>query len=66
VFQAKLRSGLLPQMRLAEIAADGLNNSLARALLPFFLRVWPGAMRVTATLTRVTQPAAVAPQAFAS
>ena len=31
VFQAKLRSAMLPQMRLAEIAADGLNNSLARA-----------------------------------
>ena len=66
IFQAKLRSALLPQMRLAEVAANGLNNSLARAVLPFCLRVWPGAMRVTARLTRVTQPAAVAPQAFAS
>jgi flavin-dependent dehydrogenase len=28
VFQAKLRSALLAQMRLAEFAADGLNNSL--------------------------------------
>ena len=65
VFQAKLRSAMLPQMRLAEIAADGLNNALARAVLPFCLRVWPGAMRVTARLTRVTQPAAVVPQAFA-
>jgi flavin-dependent dehydrogenase len=57
-FQAKLRTTLLPQMRLAEIAADGLNNALARAVLPFCLRVWPGVMRVTAKLTRVTQPAA--------
>ena len=66
VFQPKLRSAMLPQMRLAEVAADGLNNVLARAVLPFCLRVWPGALRVTARLTRVTQPAAVAPQAFAS
>jgi hypothetical protein len=58
VFQAKLRSALLPQMRLAEFAADGLNNALARSVLPFCLRVWPGVMRVTARLTRVTQPAA--------
>jgi flavin-dependent dehydrogenase len=64
VFQPKLRSAMLPQMRLAEVAADGLNNALARAVLPFCLRVWPGAMRVTARLTRVAQPAAVAPQAF--
>ncbi len=62
VFQARLRSGLLAQMRLARIAADGLNNSLARAVLPFCLRVWPGVMRVTASLTRVTQPNAVAAQ----
>jgi flavin-dependent dehydrogenase len=61
VFQAKLRSALLPQMRLAEFAADGLNNALARAVLPFCLRVWPGVMRLTARLTRVTQPAAHAP-----
>ena len=66
VFQPKLRSALLPQMRLAEFAADGLNNALARAVLPFCLRVWPGVMRVTARLTRVTQIAAVAPHAFAS
>ena len=66
VFQPKLRSAMLSQMRLAEFAADGLNNALARALLPFCLRVWPGAMRVTARLTRVTQPAAIAPQAFAN
>ncbi|MGC1294924.1 MAG: FAD-dependent oxidoreductase [Alloacidobacterium sp.] len=66
VFQTKLRSAMLPQMRLAEFAANGLNNSLARAVLPFCLRVWPGAMRVTARLTRVTQPAAVAAQAFAN
>ena len=65
VFQAKLRSALLPQMRLAEIAADGLNNSFARAILPFCLKVWPGVMRVTARLTRVAQPAAVMPQAVA-
>ena len=65
VFQPKLRSAMLPQMRLAELAADSLNNALARAVLPFCLRVWPGAMRVTARLTRVTQPAA-APQAFAN
>jgi hypothetical protein len=66
VFQAKLGSAMLPQMRLAEFAANGLNNSLARAVLPFCLRVWPGAMRVTARLTRVTQPAVVVPQAVAS
>jgi flavin-dependent dehydrogenase len=53
--QAELRSALMPQMRLAEFAADGLNNSLARAVLPFCLRVWPGVMRVTARLTRVAQ-----------
>jgi flavin-dependent dehydrogenase len=61
VFQAKLRSSLLAQMRLAEFAADGLNNSFARAVLPFCLRVWPGVMRVTAKLTRVAHQAAVAP-----
>jgi menaquinone-9 beta-reductase len=66
VFQPKLRSAMLPLMRLAEVAADGLNNALARAVLPFCLRVWPGAMRVTARLTRVTQPAAVDPQALAN
>jgi len=65
VFQSKLRSAMLPQMCLAEIAADGLSNALARAALPFCLRVWPGAMRVTARLTRVTQAAATAPQAVA-
>ena len=64
VFQMKLRSAMLPQMRLAKLAASGLNNSLARAILPFGLRVWPGAMRVTARLTRVTQPSVVIPQAF--
>ena len=57
-FQAKLRTALLPQMRLAEFAADGINNTLARAVLPFVLRIWPGVMRLTATLTRVTQPTA--------
>ena len=66
VFQPKLRPAMLPQMRLAEVAAGGLNNALARTVLPFCLRVWPGAMRVTARLTRVTQPAAVAPQAVAT
>ena len=65
VFQAKLRSALLGQMRLAEFAADGLNNSFARAILPFCLRVWPGVMRVTAKLTRVAQHTTVAPQAVA-
>ena len=64
VFQPKLRSAMTPQMRLAEIAANGLNNAIARAVLPFCLRVWPGAMRLTASLTRVTQPAAVAPRAL--
>ncbi len=66
VFQPKLRSAMLPQMRLAEFAADGLNNAFARAVLPFCLRVWPGAMRVTARLTRVTQAAAVASHAGAN
>ena len=60
--QARLRSALVLQMRLAEFAADGLNNSLARALLPFCLRVWPGVMRVTARLTRVAQNASLDPQ----
>jgi len=53
-------------MRLAELAANGLNNALSRAVLPYCLRVWPGAMRVTARLTRVTRPPALAPQAFAN
>jgi len=66
VFQAKLRSAMLPQMRLAEIAADGLNNSFARAVLPFCLRVWPGVMRVTAKLTRITQQGVVTPQTVIS
>jgi menaquinone-9 beta-reductase len=61
LYQAKLRSALLAQMRLAEFAADGLNNSLSRAVLPFCLRVWPGVMRVTARLTRISQHATVAP-----
>ncbi|GGH06105.1 NAD(P)/FAD-dependent oxidoreductase [Silvibacterium dinghuense] len=66
LFQARLRSALLPQMRLAEFAANGLNNALARAVLPFCLRVWPGVMRITAQLTRVaTQHSDVAPQAIA-
>jgi len=66
VFQPKLRSAMLLQMHLAEAAANGLNNAVARAVLPFCLGVWPGAMRVTARLTRVTQPAVAAPQAFAN
>jgi flavin-dependent dehydrogenase len=66
LFQAQLASALRAQMRLAELAADGLNNSLARAVLPTCLRVWPGVMRVTARLTRVTQPAPLASQAFAN
>ncbi len=66
LFQARLRSSLIAQMRLAELAADGLNNSLARAVLPFCLRVWPGVMRVTARLTRVAQHTAITPPAFAS
>jgi flavin-dependent dehydrogenase len=66
IFQAKLRSALLLQMRLAELAADGLNNSFARAVLPFCLRVWPGVMRVTARLTRVAQSAVVDPQPVTS
>ena len=65
LFQARLRTALLPQMRLAEWAADGLNNAFARAVLPFCLRVWPGVMRVTASLTRVARGGAVAPQAVA-
>ena len=65
LFQAKLRSALRAQMRLAEWAADGLNNPVARAVLPFCLKVWPGVMRVTARLTRVAQPAAVASHAVA-
>jgi menaquinone-9 beta-reductase len=65
VFQAKLRSALTTQMRLAEFAADGLNNSLARAVLPFCLRVWPGVMRVTASLTRIAQHPDAAPHAVA-
>jgi flavin-dependent dehydrogenase len=66
VFQPKLRSAMLAQMRLSELAANGLNSAIARAVLPFCLSVWPGAMRVTARLTRVTQPPAVASQAFAN
>jgi len=65
IFQARMRSALLAQMRLAEFAADGLNNSFARAVLPFCLRVWPGVMRVTAKLTRVAQQGVVAPDALA-
>jgi flavin-dependent dehydrogenase len=63
LFQARLRSALRAQMRLAEFAADGLNNALARAVLPFCLKVWPGVMRVTATLTRVAQQTSQVPHA---
>jgi len=66
VFQVKLRSALMAQMRLAEFAADGLNNPVARAVLPFCLRVWPGVMRVTAKMTRIAQHTGVAPHAIAS
>jgi flavin-dependent dehydrogenase len=66
VFQAKLRSALLAQMRLAEFAANGLNNPVARAVLPTCLRLWPGVMRVTARLTRIAQHADVAPHAVSS
>ena len=65
VFQPKLRSALLPQMRLAEAAANGLSNAPARAILPFCLRVWPGAMRMTARMTRVARHAAIAAPAAA-
>ncbi len=65
LFQTKLRSSLITQMRLAQVAATGLNNSFARALLPACLRVWPGMMRVTAKLTRIAQHRAVEPQGVA-
>lgn len=55
-FQPRLRKALLTQMRMAEFAAGGMNNRLARAVLPFCLRMWPGVMRVTASLTRITAP----------
>ncbi len=64
-FQAELRASLLRQMRLAEAAANGLNNSFARQVLPLCLRVWPGVMRVTAKLTRVAQHNMLEPQASA-
>lgn len=64
-FQARLRKALLPQMRLAGFAANGLNNALARAVLPLCLRIWPDVMRVTASLTRVAQHATAAPEAVA-
>lgn len=62
-FQEQLGSALRAQMRLAELAAHGLNNALARVVLPSFLKLWPGVMRLTARLTRVTQPA-IAAEAF--
>jgi flavin-dependent dehydrogenase len=65
-FQAGLRSALRNQMRVATFAADGLNNTVARAALPFCLRMWPGVMRVTARLTRIAQHGVVAPHAVAS
>ncbi len=61
-FQANLGSSLRAQMRLAELAADGLNNAVARAILPFCLRLWPGVMSVTARLTRIAQHSTLAPQ----
>jgi len=66
LFQAKMRSALLNQMRLAQFAADGLNNSFSRAVLPFCLKVWPGVMRVTAALTRISQHSSASPHAVAS
>jgi len=66
VFQARLRSSLQSQMRLAEFAAGSLNNPLARALLPSCLRVWPGVMSMTARLTRIAQHADIASHAVAS
>jgi menaquinone-9 beta-reductase len=48
VFQPKLRSAMLPRRRLAEVAADGLNNALARVYCRS--ASWYG--RVTARLTR--------------
>jgi hypothetical protein len=62
VFQARLRSALRLQIRMAELAADGMNNAVARAVLPFCLRVWPGVMRVTARLTRVARQGVAAAQ----
>lgn len=55
LFQPELRSALLLQMRMAELAADGMNNKVARSILPFVLHRWPGVMRITAQLTRVAQ-----------
>jgi flavin-dependent dehydrogenase len=65
LFQPRLRSALLAQMRLAELAAGGLNNAPARAILPSLLRLWPGVMRVTARLTRVAQHGVVSTRAVA-
>jgi flavin-dependent dehydrogenase len=63
VFQAKLGESLTAQMRMAELAASGLNNAAARAILPFCLRMWPGAMRLTAKLTRIAPRTDMAPRA---
>ncbi len=65
VFQGKLRSALLNQMRLAEFAASSLNNAFARAVFPFCLKVWPGFLRVTARLTRIAQHSVIATQVTA-
>ncbi len=66
LFQPRLRSALLLQMRLAQFAAAGINNGPARAILPFCLRLWPGVMQVTARLTRVAAgQAALASQTIA-
>ena len=66
LFQATLKSALRAQMRLAELAAGGLNNPVARAVLPLCLRVWPGVMRATARLTRVAQHASGSPHVVTS
>ena len=66
LFQATLRSALRAQMRLAELASGGLNNPVARAVLPLCLRVWPGVMRATARLTRVAQHASGSPHVVTS
>ena len=65
VFQVKLRSALLGQMRLAEFAANSLNNAFARAVFPLCLTVWPGFMRVTARLTRIARQGVIATHAAA-
>jgi flavin-dependent dehydrogenase len=65
LFQARMHSALRAQLRIAKLAADGLNNPLARAVVPSCLRAWPGVMRVTARLTRIAQHSTAAPQPVA-